>query len=443
MLRVAATAVLLPALALGACSSGDGDDGPGPPAQREPQTTVIPRSAFAFNDSVGVATHPTFFRTVHDRQDDIARAIADAGIRHVRNGMTISENEAWNQTAWSNMRAWPEHGIVSSWGVDRCTVNWEDNDHTVRDYLDKIAEIDGDLSSAIEGTNEVNLYCREDWVERERRYMAPLYRQVNNHPDPVIRSLPVIGPSFGRAEASQRIGDVSRWIDFGNTHPYTGCTSPTPEHVRRYGIESYEPAGGSKPVIATEVGFHTAVNTTDAGAQPPCDERTAGVYTLRTVLEHFKMGIERSYLYEAIDLWPDPGRERASWNFGILRNDFSPKPAYTYLKNLLATTSSPETTELDPLALEVVAGPEDLRTLLLQQSDGDHVLALWRHASVWDRETRQPISVAPASVELSLPPASSVAKVEPHRSAAEVELSPVDGRVLLEIAGDAVLLVIR
>jgi hypothetical protein len=359
-----------------------------------------------------VATHPTFFGTVHDREGEIAQLVADAGIRHVRNGMAISDNAGWNERAWANMRAWPEHGLISSWGVDRCSVTFENQGHTIREYLDKIAEIDGDLSSAIEGTNEVNVYCNERWVERERDYVAEL-------------------------------GSIRRWVDLRNTHPYTGCTSPTPDHVQRYGIDDYEPAGGSKPVIVTEVGFHTAVNTAEQGVQPPCDERSAGVYTLRTVLEHFEMGIRRTYLYEAVDLWPDPERAKASWNFGILRNDLTPKPAYTYLANLLATTRSEEPVERAPLELSVEDGPVDLRTLLLRRSDGAYVLALWRHASVWDRDARQPIEVEPAPVELNLPTAKSAAKVEPHVSADEQPLRLAGGRASLDVGADAVLVVVR
>jgi hypothetical protein len=441
--RPAVIAALALALAAGGCLGGD-DDEDAPPPRPEAAPSLTPRSAADFDQSIGVATHPTYFGTVHDREGEIAQLMYDAGIRHVRNGMAISDNAGWNERAWANMRAWPEHGLVSNWGVDRCSVTFEDEDHTIRQHLDKIAEIDGDLSSAIEGTNEVNVYCSEgDWVARERRYVAALHRAVKTHPDPVIRSLPVIGPSFGRAGAAAELGDVSRWIDLGNTHPYTGCLSPTPEHVLRYGIADYAPAGDSKPVFATEVGFHTAVNTAETDVQPPCDERTAGVYTLRTVLQHFNLGIRRTYLYEAVDLSPDPGRARASWNFGILRNDLTPKPAYTYLANLLATTRSRPTVDRTPLQLAVDRGPSDLSTLLLRRSDGAYVLALWRDASIWDRDARRPIGVEPEPVELRLPTARSVAKVEPQLAPAEAPLRLARGRVALEVAGDAVLLVIR
>ena len=81
------------------------------------------------------------------------------------------------------------------------------------------------------------------------------------------------------------------------------------------------PLSGRKPLWATEAGYHNAVNARDG--QPPVSERAGAIYTLRTVLEHFKAGIDRTYLYEAVDFWPT-GRRKPNWNFGLLRNDMSP-----------------------------------------------------------------------------------------------------------------------
>jgi hypothetical protein len=408
--------------------------------------TLTPKSAFTFTHSVGVATHPTYFDTPGHApgaggEARTAQLIANAGIRHVRNGMAISNDGPWNNIVWDSMASWHRAGITSSWGVDRCTVTWPGNVHnTVREFLDKIAEIDGDMSDAIEGTNEVNNFCSPDWRNREPFYVAHLFQQVNDHPDPVIRNLPVLGPSFAWWTPNDwHVGD---WIDLGNTHPYSGCTSPTPQHVQTYGIDSYAPVSGGKRVWVTEVGYHTAINSTEQNIQAPCDERTGGVYTLRTVLEHFNLGIPRSYLYEAIDLWSD-NRVHAENNFGILRADFSPKPAYTFVKNLLATTASPQGATLTPLKFNVEYGPSDLRRMLLRQADGDYVVALWRHASVWNSDRRQPIPVAPVDVRLSLPTAGSVATVEPHRGTAETNVPITGRRVAVPVGGDAVLLVVR
>ena len=67
---------------------------------------------------------------------------------------------------------------------------------------------------------------------------------------------------------------------------------------------------------------------------PPPTSRPAAVYTLRTVLEHFADGIDRTYLYELLDQRVNLLDSQS--NYGLLHTDFSPKPAFTQLKNLLA-----------------------------------------------------------------------------------------------------------
>lgn len=402
--------------------------------------TVTASPAASFRNSIGVATHPTFFDTVHAREDAIAQKIADAGIRHVRNSMAYSNDAAWNQTVWANMATWGAHGIVSSWMVDRCEVNRPGNTHTsIREYLDKIAQLDSNLSSAIEGTNEVDHFCTGGFPAAERDWIQRLYQEVRAHPDPLIRSLPVLGPSFAHGGAAQ-LGDMSPWVDFGNTHPYAACGSPTPTHVQQNGIDAYQPVAPGKPVIVTEVGFHTAVNAAVGDGQPPCDERTAGVYTLRTVLEHFKLGIARSYLYEAVDLWPNPARNQPESNFGLLRNDLTPKPAYTAVKNLLTTVGAEAPPAvLRPLGMVVEQQPADLRTLVLARGDGTYVVALWRHASVWNRDQRVPLTVASSPVRLLLD-AEAVTAVRPMDSPAEAPVALDHRRVTVGVAGDPVLL---
>jgi hypothetical protein len=57
------------------------------------------------------------------------------------------------------------------------------------------------------------------------------------------------------------------------------------------------------------------------------------VYLLRTFLEHFKGGIARTYAYELLDEKPDRGLRDPEQHFGPLRQDFTPKPAFTALRN--------------------------------------------------------------------------------------------------------------
>jgi hypothetical protein len=126
--------------------------------------------------------------------------------------------------------------------------------------------------------------------------------------------------------------------------------------------------------------------------------------------------------------------------FGLLRNDFSPKPSFVALKKLIATLGTGSAPSLAKLRLDVEQAPGDLRTLTLRRADGSYLVMLWRLAGVWDREARTPITVAPQTVRLSLPDAGSVAKIEPMNSSGASPLALVDRGVTIALGGDPVVL---
>jgi hypothetical protein len=148
----------------------------------------------------------------------------------------------------------------------------------------------------------------------------------------------------------------------------------------------------------------------------------------------------RVVFLETIDLAPDRGRSEPEWNFGLLRNDFSPKPEYTALKNLLAAIGTGAPAALEPLKLSIESGPDDFRTLVLQRADGSYLIALWRLTSVWDRHASTPIAVPPQRVKLSLPDARSVGAIAPMASTSKTALPLSHSRVVVDVAGDPLVL---
>ena len=58
---------------------------------------------------------------------------------------------------------------------------------------------------------------------------------------------------------------------------------------------------GGKPLVATEIGYHSDLVTTSG--HHPTSERAIGYYTPRTALEGFRNGVERSYIYQLLDPW--------------------------------------------------------------------------------------------------------------------------------------------
>jgi hypothetical protein len=391
---------------------------------------VTPVSADAFRNSVGVSIHMNYWDTVYGQADRVAGALADLGVRHVRDGMWHSTVRDWNRRLYDQQAIVARRGMKFTYGFDLRPTSG-----TVSQRLGVIAGRLAGTAEAIEGPNEPDLFEGGDWVARLRRFMPELYDAVKHNPDPAIRSLPVLGPSFA-VGGEGAFGGSAKAMDLGNIHPYTGCQSPTPEHLRKV-ADDYAPVSGDKRWWATEAGFNTALNSDPNGnVQPPCDERTAAVYTLRTLLEHFKFGIARTFIYELIDLRPDPGKVDAESNFGLLRNDFSPKSAFTAVKNLLQIvgTGGPST----PQPIRFSAG--GCSFLLIERGDGTYVAFLWRPDSVWDRDNRQPIVVTPRPVTISVPGAGWVRIVRPMDSTTETPLVLRDHRVEVDLGGDPVAL---
>jgi len=140
----------------------------------------------------------------------------------------------------------------------------------------------------------------------------------------------------------------------------------------------------------------------------------------RALLEHFRRGVRRTYSYELLDEFPDPGLEERESNWGLLRNDLSKKPAFDAVGNLLNILKDPGS-GFAPGSLDysLEGNTERLRQMLLQKRDGSYYLALWRDTSVWDAVNQVPLD--PGSPQISIrfsQPVSEVQRYAPNLSAA-------------------------
>ena len=192
---------------------------------------------------------------------------------------------------------------------------------------------------------------------------------------------------------------------------------------------------GRKPVWATEAGFHNALRASRQ-EQPGVSEQAAAVYTLRTVLEHFGDGIGRTYLYELLDQEPEPRGRDAVQHFGLLRHDFSRKPAFDALRNLLSIVGRDDRRPaLRPLRLGISSPARDLRRLVLQKPDGTYLVCLWRLSSVWDRDRQRPLHVRQRAVAVRVPGAASVTRADPIASTRMRPLRLRHGRARVAVGG--------
>ena len=194
-----------------------------------------------------------------------------------------------------------------------------------------------------------------------------------------------------RADSASKLRDVCTF-DFANLHNYFSGRNPGTAGwgSNGYGSITWNLATvrtvcPGKPVITTETGYQTATALPQG-----IPEDVAAKYVPRLLLEQWLRGIRRTYLYELIDL--PSRRSAADSGFGLLRSDFSSKPAYSALMNLLhwrlLADPGPSFTG-EALDFKLTGDLSNVHHALLEKRNGVFYLALWVEQSAYDNVSRQ------------------------------------------------------
>ncbi len=169
----------------------------------------------------------------------------------------------------------------------------------------------------------------------------------------------------------------------------------------------------------------------------------AGKYIPRLLLGNFKRNIESTYLYELVNQSSDPGDDQS--NFGLLRFDGSPKPAFTAIKNMNSLLKDPGA-KFTPQSLdyEIAGDKQGIESVLLQKSNGDYYLIFWQEIRSWDNETKKDIAVQDKKIKVSLKnsanklevydPTKSTSAQKAETGAKAIDISVPDYPVILRVA---------
>ena len=375
---------------------------------------VPARPADSFVETVGVNVHMGYTDTPYAQGAAIRDKLLDLGVRYVRDGISQGRPDVYER-----FRELARHGVRANLIVGDPLERWGVGPLDAQ--LDLIARelVPAGAVASLEGPNEYDIQGEDNWVGPLRDYQRRLFEGARARP--ALAGLPVLGPTVVDRENRDRLGDLSAWLDYGNMHPYPGGNAPDRDVHLDDEFRLAAKNSAAEPVQATETGYHNGT-ASDVG-HLPASEHAAGVYMPRLYLDYFRRGIARTFAYELVDQRPDPGDTDSEASFGLLRNDFSEKPAYTALKRLLRLLSDrgPHF-EASWLDLTVEGATAGLRQLLLQKRDGTHYLALWRATSVWDPRGRQALGSERGAVRLAVNGASPALVVHrPNESAAPVE----------------------
>jgi hypothetical protein len=394
---------------------------------REPHPPQLARgelSAAAFVDSIGVVTHLSYVGTAYERRGDVLARLQELGVRHIRDAAPGATGPAAD-----GLREASAAGIDGTLGADISI----DPARWVSDSV----SVMGDHVAAFEAPNEVDNAGDPEWPAKLRDYMTRLAAAVRKQ----APGTAVIGPSL--VNPASRSSLPHGLPGLFNAHPYSGGLLPEP--TLDLAIDEWHATAPHRKAVFTESGYHTALAATLG--QPPASEAAAAVYIPRLLLTAFGAHVSRTFIYELVDVRPDPALGDPVQHWGLLRNDFSPKPAFTAVKTLIAAVrSSPGPGPDGRLRWSLKTdGDDPVERLVLARADGSRVIALWRPVSVWDRDARQSVDPGQVGVEVSFEgrEARDLSVWRPSVSAAPITRLGRARRIPLQLAGDVVLISLR
>ncbi len=369
-------------------------------------TATAAKPADSFVDSIGVNTHTAYDWTAYGSGFDLVKQrLSELGVRHIREVLVPEKPEQYQRL-----------NELAGMGI-RSTLVLGDPANGSEGLRELISTASGQLAGsldALEGPNEFDARGGSGWAPQLAAYQQQLYSEVKANP--ALSGVPVVGPSILHRSDQEELGDISGSLDYGNIHSYP-FGEPPESNIETQLAKAALNSGG-KPVMATESGYNTALNSHEE--HPPVSESAMATYMPRLFLSYFGRGIARTFSYELVDEKQNPDLSEQEEHFGLLKNDFSEKPAFTALRNLIGILEDPGPAFAPAsLAYSIGGDTADLHQVLLQKRDGSFYLALWRASSVWDVAQRTPIAAGSEPVELELPARTErVDRYMPNLSAA-------------------------
>ena len=325
-----------------------------------------PPFADRFADSVGVNVHMHYAGTLYTNFELVRARFAELGVRHLRDGL-YDNGTTW-QEYYDRHNALGAMGIKGLFTVAAPSVPEE----TLRNFPSRTSS----SFEAYEATNEYDLTGGAAWPSLLRQSLVQLHALREQ---PSLSKFPLYGPALSMSAAAfAALGNVSAYYDVANLHYYMAGRHPgTPgwgdggygsidwnlAFARRY--------APGKTIVTTETGYYDDPAIGDSA--PPA---IVGRYMPRLLLEQFRKGVTRSYIYELIDD-PTPGVAGRS-GFGLIGADGSSKPAFRAVAGLIRVFSdrgADVTRQSFTYTLE--GGDTNVRQLAFQKRDGTLLLAVW------------------------------------------------------------------
>jgi hypothetical protein len=352
------------------------------PAPNGPGETA--QSADAFVDSAGVNVHLHYTNTAYANFAAVENALKGLGVRHIRDGLI--------DTTWT-----PYYDRLNELGRLGIKSDLVTSANQSAALLAAYPRRVPDSLEAYEAPNEYDNSGGPNWSATLNSFAVLLHGAVKS--GPAASQFPIYGPSLTQQSSYPKMAPAAPSFDSANLHNYLGGRNPGTSGWGGNGYGSIEwnlalanTAWPGKPVITTETGY---INDLSNSYGVP--EDVSGKYLPRLFLEQWLHGIRRTYIYELVDI----GAQLADNGFGLLHNDFSPKPGYNAIKSLLGLLTDPGPAfPLGNLDYKLSGNVANVHHLLLEKRDGTFYLAIWIEQLGYDVNAKQPLVVAAQTVSI-------------------------------------------
>lgn len=409
-------ALLFTGAVLSGCGGGGGGSSPSvlPPLSNvaPPIRLETPISASAFNDSIGVNLHMTYVVGAYNTDFSLwAPLLERSGIKHVRDGVCPT----FVALAWCENTLAPRMNELASNGIKFDLVTaMSDPFSYVTSYAATLAVTPA--IEAYEGPNECDAsgLCPSNWMSTEPGWQQEVYSMKTP-------GVTIVAPSMTSAAGYADLGNLAPYADFGNIHDYVGSDMPESSTAAALHLQWAQAMTGSDPVWSTEDGYNTDPTFANNGVPQVVQER----YLPRMLLEHMRLGINRTYIYQLFDFGPDGGS-----NMGLLNADYTAKPAWTALMQLMKLFADNGPAPRTPLSLSVTGDKSGtLDHVLFQRSDGTYMLALWLAQPAYDPNAHTVLPIASETLTVGLPPTTATATLTAFQDNGSISTIALTGKI--------------
>lgn len=383
--------------------------------------SVTPTAASVFVDSIGTNVHLDFGSNAQQHFPILLTRLSTLGIRRVRTSGSSADYITKTQQLYSIAGIHTLLVVQPQLGLQATPAYWAAGTPVL--VSDLVAAVGPGPIDSTEMPNEVDVfYFNLKWHPGDTSTLVNsataaggwgLYGVAITQDsyaafkaDPVLSGLTFLGPALGFHINGFPNNSLYGSVNYGAFHPYpyAGNTFSTP---LSYGgayqyfwgttqpdgnldewpaaFNGYQPAfnpssGPVTPMAATETGYY------NGAVDYALSDADYAAYVPRLFGEYFRHGVVKTYQYDFGDDGTSAGNRED--NFGMIRFDFTPKPAYNALKALITLLNDQGSVTPSPITLGVAVSPNGIFTrtqyyhdLLLRKANGDYYLMFWHEAA--------------------------------------------------------------